>query len=43
MYEIESIIIFKEIKSLLLIAGLHLMHELYIYLKKGNETNDSNI
>ena len=55
MFEIESIILFTGILSFLLIAGLHLMRELDIFLKKdkrerkkdieekGNETNDSNI
>ena len=46
MFEIESIILFTGILSFLLIAGLHLMRELDIFLKKdteekGKETNDS--
>ena len=34
MFEIESIILFTGILSFLLIAGLHLMRELDIFLKK---------
>mgnify|MGYP000190963662 CR=1 FL=1 len=48
MFEIESIILFTGILSFLLIAGLHLMRELDIFLErkkdteeKGKETNDS--
>ena len=37
MFEIESIILFTGILIFLLIAGLHLMRELDIFLKKDKE------
>ena len=37
MFEIESIILFTGILSFLLIAGLHLMRELDIFLKKDKK------
>ena len=40
MFEIESIILFTGILSFLLIAGLHLMHELDIFLKKDKKERE---
>ena len=40
MFEIESIILFTGILSFLLIAGLHLMRELDIFLKKDKKERE---
>ena len=40
MFEIESIILFAGILIFLLIAGLHLMHELDSFLKKDKEERE---
>ena len=40
MFEMESIILFTGILSFLLIAGLHLMRELDIFLKKYKEERE---
>lgn len=40
MFEIESIILFTGILSFLLIAGLHLMRELDIFLKKDKKKRE---
>ena len=40
MFEIESIILFTGILSFLLIAGLHLMRELDIFLKNDKEERE---
>ena len=40
MFEIESIILFTGILSFLLIAGLHLMRELDIIMKKDKKERD---
>ena len=43
MFEIESIILFTGILSFLLIAGLHLMRELDIFLKKDKKEREEEI
>ena len=40
MFEIESIILFTGVLSFLLIAGLHLMRELDIFLKKDKKERE---